>query len=79
MVQNWKPGVDMYIDVSVIDPTGQSWRPDLLTGGAGEAARLKEKKKRKFYSKQFNLLEKRNLFCPFIIEAQGGVGKAPSS
>ena len=24
LVRNWKPGVDMYIDVSVIDPTGQS-------------------------------------------------------
>ena len=27
------------------------------------------------FTKQFNLLEKRNLFCPFIVEAQGGVGK----
>ena len=66
----------MYIDVSVIDPTGQCWRPKLLSGGAGEAACFKELEKRKFYSKQFNLLEKRNLFCPFIVETQGGVGKA---
>ena len=28
LVQNWKPGVDLYIDVSVIDPTGQLWRQD---------------------------------------------------
>ena len=66
----------MYIDVSVIDPTGQNWRTSLVSGGAGEAARLKEIKKREFYSKQFNLLEKRNLFCPFIVEAQGGVAKS---
>ena len=66
----------MYIDVSVNDLIGQSWRSSLQAGGVGEAARLKEAKKRKFYSKQFNLLEKRNLFCPFIVEAQGGVGKA---
>ena len=76
LVQNWEPGVDMYIDVSVIDPTGQSWRPSLLSDGAGGAARCKEIQKRKYYSEQFNLLEKRNLFCPFIVEAQGGVGKA---
>ena len=76
LVQNWKPGVDMYIDVSVIDPTGQSWRSSLLSEGVGEAVRLKEIEKREHYSEQFNLLEKRNLFCPFIVEAQGGVGKA---
>ena len=24
LVRNWKPGVDIYIDVSVIDPTGEN-------------------------------------------------------
>ena len=74
MVQNWKPGVDLYIDVSVIDPNGESWRNDLLVGGSGEAARKKEAEKRDYYRKHFKLIDKRHEFMPFIIEAQGGVG-----
>ena len=45
-----------------------------MLGGVGEAAKKKEVKKRDFYSKQFNLIDKRHEFAPFIIEAQGGVG-----
>ena len=76
MVRNWKPGVDMYIDVSVIDPTGQQWRSDLVSGGAGEAARQKEVKKREYYSNHFNLADQTHIFTPFIIEAQGCVGES---
>ena len=74
MIQNWKPGVNMYIDVSVIDPTGQNWRKQLVNGGVGEAARLKEYEKRDHYANQFYLVNKRHEFSPFILEAQGGVG-----
>ena len=55
MVHNWTPGVDLYIDVSIIDPTGQNWRSLLLSGGPGEAALKKETKKRDFYRNYFNL------------------------
>ena len=73
MVRNWEPGVNNYIDVSVIDPTGQNWRSELISGGVGEAAKLKETKKREFYTNHFELVNKRNKFSPFILEAQGGV------
>ena len=53
LIQNWKPGVDLYIDVAVIDPTGQNWVNDLQTGGPGEAAYKKEIEKRKYYNNQF--------------------------
>ena len=56
LVKNWKPGVDMYIDVSVIDPSGQNWRASLLSGCAFEATRLKEIEKRENYFTQFNLV-----------------------
>ena len=75
LVKNWKPGVDLYIDVSVIDPTGQEWRNNLMLGGAGEAAMLKEIEKRNHYKNHFNLADKQHEFAPFILEAQGGVGK----
>ena len=75
MVRNWKPGIDLYIDVSVIDPTGQNWRSNLVAGGVGEAASIKESQKREYYANHFNLLDKRNEFSPFILEAQGGVGE----
>ena len=44
MVRNWKPGIDLYIDVSVIDPTGQQWRSNLVAGGVSEAVKIKEAK-----------------------------------
>ena len=75
MIQNWKPGVDLYIDVSVIDPTGQNWRNDLLLGGVCEAAKKKEVEKREFYAEHFNLINERHEFATFILEAQGGVGE----
>ena len=74
LVWNWEPGVNLYIDVSVIDPTGQEWRNDLIQNGAGRAAVLKGNEKRKYYKNHFNLVEKINEFAPFVIEAQGGVG-----
>ena len=65
----------MYIDVSVIDPTGQQWRNNLILGGAGEAANLKELEKIDYYKNHFNLADKRHEFAPFILESQGGIGK----
>ena len=73
LVKNWKPGEDLYIDVSVIDPTGQQWRNNLILGGAGEAANLKELEKINYYKNHFNLADKRHEFAPFILESQGGI------
>ena len=67
--------MDLYIDVSVIDPTGQRWRNRLMLGGAGEAAMLKEAEKQEYYKNHFKLADKRHEFAPFILESQGGVGK----
>ena len=75
MVENWTPGVDTYIDVSVIDPTGQNWRPHLVNCGVGESARLKEAEKRQHCANHFLVADKRHQFSPFIVETQGGVGE----
>ena len=38
LVWNWKPGFNLYIDVSVIDPTSHEWRNHLVQHGPGKAA-----------------------------------------
>ena len=75
MVWNWKPGVNMYIDVAVIDPTAQTWRDKLLLNGPGRAAFLKGQEKRDYYKNHFDLVDKIHEFSPFVLEAQGGVGE----
>ena len=75
MIWNWKPGVNLYLDVSVIDPTAQIWRSQLLMNGPGKAAFLKGNQKRKYYKNHFDLVDKIHEFAPFVLEAQGGVGE----
>ena len=58
---------------SFIDPTGHAHARQLLEGGVGNAATRYEETKRKRYS---DIEESEFEFIPFILEAQGGVGKA---
>ena len=68
LVQDWKPGVELYIDVAVIDPTGESHAEELAKHGVGAAATVYQKRKWKTYE------DIQGIFSPIIIEAQGGFG-----
>ena len=65
--------MNLYIDVSVIAPVSQKWRPQLFLHGPGSAAVLKGNEKIKYYRNHFDLANKIHEFAPFVIESQGGV------
>ena len=64
----------MYIDLAIINPKRQEWRRHLADKGVGAAADVKERKKREFYADKIDW--NRGMFLPFIMEIQGGVGRA---
>ena len=73
-VLNWKDGKDLYIDVVIVIPMSKMRRDCLIEEGVGAAAQNEESRKRKTY--EGKMYSKMSLFLPFIMETQGGIGKA---
>ena len=73
-VLKWERGLDLYIDVSCINPKTDLWKSHLVEGGVGAAAVACEKKKKLKY--KGNIDERTGTFLPFIMEVQEGIGKA---
>ena len=70
VVNNWKNDSTLSIDVAIIDPTADWHSGTLSCEGVGAAATKYEKRKRSTYS------DIKGMFVPFVLEAQGGFGKA---
>ena len=73
-VLRWERGLDLYIDISCINPKADKWRSHLVDGGASRAALACEKEKIDKYTGKIDT--RTGIFLPFIMEVQGGVGKA---
>ena len=73
-VLNWEDGKDLYIDVAIVNPMSKMRRNCLIKEGVGAAARNEESRKRKTYEGKID--NKTSIFLPFIMETQGGIGKA---
>ena len=68
VVSNWRENRALSIDVSIIDPTGDSYSEKLRSDGVGAAATGYANRKRRIYR------DIKGEFSPFVIEAQGGFG-----
>ena len=72
-VLRWERGLDLYIYISCINPKAVKWKRHLVKG-VGVAALACEKEKIQKYADKID--DRTGLFLPFIVEVQGGVGKA---
>ena len=68
VISNWKDNASLSIDVAIIDPTGASHSETLRLNGVGAAATKYQIRKVRKYK------DIKDMFIPFVIEAQGGFG-----